>query len=578
MNPTPNPCGIEAVKLTPNPCGIDAENPNPNPNPKALTPQTQPRETGKAMKLQLDESKVARARDLAYQVVQPVLDYFDRHSTVAIERAVLRLYGVDGVDADEVPWPNRVVDRLKADNLLGRGAALALASAVRATGKPIQEAAEALAEGAVPTAALAEGAGEAASWARGEANKALDALLAFRSGRRELKERLGVGPNPWKYLIVATGNIFEDVPQGVLAARQGADVIAVIRSTGQSLIDYVPHGHTTHGTGGTYATGANFRLMRTALDETAQELGRYIQLTNYASGLCMPEITVLAAQEGLDMLLNDALYGILFRDINIFRTLTDQNFSRMLNAAAGIIINTGEDNYLTTADAFEEGHTVLASQFINERFALEAGMPTGLMGLGHAFEINPATEDGLLYEIAMAQLVRQVFPDAPIKWMPPTKHVTGNIFWTYAHNTLFNLVGVLTGQSIELLGILTEAIHTPFASDRFLALKNADYVFNYARHLADEITYKPDGRIATRANQVLDEAVTLLEQVVEDGLIVAVEKAEFAAISRPPDGGKGLEGVFERDAGYFNPFEELLEQRLDIARPRQATLSQEVAR
>jgi len=31
----------------------------------------------------------------------------------------------------------------------------------------------------------------------------------------------------------------------------------------------------------------------------------------------------------------------------------DQHFARMLNAYAGIIINTGEDNYLTTADAIE---------------------------------------------------------------------------------------------------------------------------------------------------------------------------------------------------------------------------------
>lgn len=530
------------------------------------------------MKLPLDESKVARARGLAGKVVQPLLEYFDRHSTIAIERAVLRLYGVDGVDRDEVPWPNRVVDRLKADGLLGRGAALALAAAVRSTGLSIQEAAQALAEGAVPTAALAAGEPADARWARAEARKALDALLAFRTKRRELKQRLGFGPNPWKYLIVATGNIYEDVPQGVLAARQGADVIAVIRSTGQSLIDYVPYGHTTHGTGGTYATGANFRLMRQALDEVGEELGRYVQLTNYASGLCMPEISVLAAQEGLDMLLNDALYGILFRDINIYRTLTDQNFSRMLNAASGIIINTGEDNYLTTADAFEEGHTVLASQFINERFALEAGMPTTLMGLGHAFEMNPSTEDGLLYEIAMAQLVRQVFPDAPIKWMPPTKHVTGNVFWTYAHNTLFNLVGVLTNQSIELLGILTEAIHTPYASDRYLALKNAEYVFNYARHLSDEISFKPDGRIAARAGQVLDESLALLEQVVEDGLVQAVEKAEFADVSRAPDGGKGLEGVFPRAAGYSNPFEDLLHQHLGISRARPAAFSKEVAR
>ncbi len=42
----------------------------------------------------------------------------------------------------------------------------------------------------------------------------------------------------------------------------------------------------------------------------------------------------------------------------------------MINGYAGIMINTGEDNYLTTADAVEAAHTVLASQFINEQFAL----------------------------------------------------------------------------------------------------------------------------------------------------------------------------------------------------------------
>lgn len=290
-----------------------------------------------------------------------------------------------------------------------------------------------------------------------------------------------------------------------------------------------------------------------------EELGRYISLTNYASGLCMPEITVLAAQHGLDMLLNDAMYGILFRDINIFRTLCDQYFSRLVCGATRIIINTGEDNYLTTADAFEQGHTVLASQFINERFALAAGMTPELMGLGHAFEMNPRTPDGLMYEIAMAQLVRQVFPEAPLKYMPPTKHITGDIFQAYAHNALFNLVSVLTNQEIHLLGILTEAIHTPFASDRHLALKNADYVFNYARHMGADLDWKPDGVVASRARLVLDQAVELLERVHEEGLVTAIGKGDFADVKRAPDGGKGLSGVFERAADYYNPFMTKLE-------------------
>ena len=115
--------------------------------------------------------------------------------------------------------------------------------------------------------------------------------------------------------------------------------------------------------------------MRAALDEVGEQEKRYIRLCNYCSGLCMPEIAAMGALERLDVMLNDALYGILFRDINMQRTLVDQFFSRAINAYAGVIINTGEDNYLTTADAVEEAHTVLASQFLNEQFALRAGLP-----------------------------------------------------------------------------------------------------------------------------------------------------------------------------------------------------------
>ena len=121
---------------------------------------------------------------------------------------------------------------------------------------------------------------------------------------------------PLLYAIVATGNIHEDVVQAEAAARAGAQCIAVIRSTAQSLLDHVPYGATTSGFGGTFATQENFRLMRAALDALEPEIGRYVRLVNYCSGLCMPEIAAMGALERLDMMLNDALYGIIFRDIN----------------------------------------------------------------------------------------------------------------------------------------------------------------------------------------------------------------------------------------------------------------------
>ncbi len=390
------------------------------------------------------------------------------------------------------------------------------------------------------------------------ARPGLEKIADNRQLRKDLQGKLQQGPTPLLYVIVATGDIMQDVIQAQAAAEQGADIIAVIRTTGQSLLDYVPHGATREGFGGTYATQENFGIMRRALDEVGERLGRYIMLVNYCSGLCMPEIAALGALERLDMMLNDALYGILFRDINMQRTLIDQNFSRAINAYAGIIINTGEDNYLTTADAVAEAHTVTASQFINEQLALAAGLQEWQMGLGHAFEINPDLEDGLLLEIAQAQLSRQLFPNSPLKFMPPTKHMTGNIFKGYLQNGLFNLTSVLTGQGIHLLGMLTEAIHTPFIQDRFLALEGARYIMNNARHLGEELEIKPNGRIHQRAALILEKAGGLLKEVADIGLFEALERGIFADVKRPIDGGKGLHGVVLKAPGYYNPFQEII--------------------
>jgi beta-lysine 5,6-aminomutase alpha subunit len=50
----------------------------------------------------------------------------------------------------------------------------------------------------------------------------------------------------------------------------------------------------------------------------------------------------------------------------------------------------------------------------------------------------------------------------------------------------------------------------------------------------------------------------LLQRVAEQGLMHAIEARVFADVSRPPDGGRGFDGVFERAADYWNPFEEAL--------------------
>jgi beta-lysine 5,6-aminomutase alpha subunit len=513
------------------------------------------------MRLPIDDRVVDECRALAGRIADGVQQFIDLHTTVSIERTVLRAYGVDGADAEGVPLVNAVVDRLRQAGRLGLGVAWHLGSEVARRHVSAQEAAERLAFD--PEAALASGSDvdrETVERAlQVETRQALARLDAARDRRIEARARLGIGREPLKYVIVATGNIYDDALQARAAAQAGADIIAVIRSTAQSLIDYVPIGATTEGYGGTWATQENFRIVRTALDDEQEKLGRYLQQVNYSSGLCMPEIAYLGAVERLDMLLNDAMYGILFRDINPRRTLCDQYFSRRIIARSGIVINTGEDNYLTTADAVEAAHTVLASQLINEAFAFRAGLKTQQMGLGHAYEIDKSLEDSFLFEIAQAQLVRQVFPQHPIKWMPATKHKSGDIFWSHRIDGLFDLVSVATSQSIELLGMMTEAIHNPYLMDRFVALKGADYVFTACRHLGEEIEWKPDGRVVARAGQVLQSARELLAHTVDTGLFQAIATGVFADVKRPETGGRGLLGVVARDAGYLNPILAALE-------------------
>ena len=197
----------------------------------------------------------------------------------------------------------------------------------------------------------------------------------------------------------------------------------------------------------------------------------------------MPEIAALGALERLDVMLNDAIYGILFRDINMQRTIVDQYMSRVIIGYCGIIFNSGEDNYLTTDDAYESAHTVTASQFINEQFAVLANIQEWQMGLGHAFEMDPDTENGFLYELAQAVMAKELFPNANLKYMPPTKFMTGNIYKGQIQDALFNLVSVWSGQSLQLLGMLTEAVHTPHMHDRYLSIENAEYIFNNCRSI-----------------------------------------------------------------------------------------------
>jgi len=512
-------------------------------------------------KLDLDPGVVAACRQAAKQIAEQVSERIAGQTTVSVERSVTRLLGVDGADDLEVPLPNVLVDHVHDRGGLGRGIAYWLGNGMLQCGRSPKQIAEAVSAGDLELCSL-EQAEDAAVHDRvaEECARNLKEIANRFDERRAMRERLGDNPAPLRYVLTATGDVYEDVVHAKAVAEAGGDIVAVIRSTAQSLLDYVPYGPTTEGYGGTFATQANFRIMREAMDEWSEQHGRYVRLSSFCSGLCMSEIAAMGAWEGFDNMVNDALYGILYRDINIVRGLIDQRVSRMINGYFGVVINTGEDNYLRTADALSAAPSVTASQFINHQLARQSGVPDAQIALGDAFEIDLPVRNSLLYEWAQAQLTRELFPDCPVKYMPPTRHMDGNLFRTHACDALFNLVTIATGQGIQTIGVPTEGIFTPHIHDRVLGLQNVDYVFNAAHDLGEEIEFKRGGIIQTRAQRVLAGAHELLEGIAETGLFKAIEQATFGDVGRKLEEGRGIEGIVTTDPGYFNPLLELMRE------------------
>ncbi|HVG88580.1 MAG TPA: lysine 5,6-aminomutase subunit alpha, partial [Gaiellales bacterium] len=183
------------------------------------------------MRLELDRGLTEEAFALAEDIASPVVEFARAHTTVAIERTVARLFGVDGVDELGVPLPNVLVDALGPR--LGEGLALPLAQSCVDAGRSPQQVAEAVAAGEPLCESRTSEARELAFRLAAEG----DRRIVRRRGERDaMVAAHGDPPTPWVYVIVATGDIHEDARQAQAAARAGADVIAVIRSTAQSLL------------------------------------------------------------------------------------------------------------------------------------------------------------------------------------------------------------------------------------------------------------------------------------------------------------------------------------------------------
>ncbi len=173
--------------------------------------------------LELDPQVVRTARRLAKKAGAPVVTLARTHTTVSVERALLRLAGLSGADAERVPWVNHLVDAVRDQVGLEHGVALPVWDALaRAEAPDLLTLAQKASAGAVDFR-LPEGrdARRAATASRRAASAGIRTIDKRRLERDRLISRLGDAPRrPWIYLIVATGDIYEDIPQAQAAAER----------------------------------------------------------------------------------------------------------------------------------------------------------------------------------------------------------------------------------------------------------------------------------------------------------------------------------------------------------------------
>ena len=361
----------------------------------------------------VDGEVVASCRALAASVADDVQRFIDSHTTVGVERTTARAYGVEGVDDQGTPLANLLVDRYQKAGLTSRGIAFFLGRALwRVLGRSMRR------PSGLPTVPISTTANKGQVQAKPARRSRLSPLTpSAESIAPETnvtpKKPISRSPYPAQVRHRRHGQHLRRRRPGQSRAlrrrrhRRGdprdravAPRLRALRAHDRRLRRHVRHaGELPH-------------RPRAPATRRASEYRPLLQQTNYSSGLCMAEIAWMAAVERLDMLLNDAMYGILFRDINMRRTFVDQYFSRRIIARAASSSTPARTTTSPPPTPSTRPTPCWRRSSSTRRSRSAPGSRDEQMGLGHAFEIDTWIEDRFLLEIAQAQLVRQIFDRA----------------------------------------------------------------------------------------------------------------------------------------------------------------------
>ena len=493
------------------------------------------------------------------------------------ERAILRAFGVVGLDRAGRPLAASTIDRWLASlpGGLGGGIALPFAMALLEYDLDPAQLAQDVASGAVDLKLEAELLSRPDRRAVAEeeaarlAGAAVERIDAQRTVRRETIDMLGDADRPW----VGTTLLEADMEDALEAApglvSAGMDLLRVQIPIGRELADRLtdagievarwrpsPRGDGTRGTRAEplepAPTGSQRALteLRAELDRAAAERRAYVRLATGAPALWAPESAVVAAFERIDIVESDPMTEIVVDGVDPDRALADHAFAHRLHGRAGTMVVIGAGPLAVgpdlrvgvPSDAATRSGRALALQLIAVGLARRAGVPAAQIVAGAvpewlADEPSPAAR-------AVAEVVvrRALYPDLALGFAEPAGPRAGEAGTVARWSHLLGATLVYAGDAALVLRLGSR-------DPRTLAIDTRATVATAAEVAAAVDHGALTGIAKSHADGMLAAAVATLERLSDQGW--SALSGDPSGVQRPrPMGG---DAVAERTES-FDPF------------------------
>ena len=355
-------------------------------------------------------------------------------ATIAQERAVLRMLGVDGLDRTGRPLAAALAERYCGADTgrLARGVLLPFVVALLEYDMAPHELALDGASGAVDLgleAELLERPDRLAAAEQKASQLVAAALARFDANRtvtRDMRDVLGSPPEPWLGVALEATEVTAAVAETRTIVRGGADLLQVNvpaswefaearRQAGLETPGLFEAGPAQQGGrgGGSAASGRRgtrrkggldssaqeqvpagsqrgLASLRQAADRAAAERDCYVSLMTVTSAFAAPEQAVVAAFERIDYVGADSIREIVEDNVDPDRALADHSFAHRLQARAGCRVVIGPGPLALgadvasgiPADAATRAGRALALQALGVELALVDGLAADRLMLG----------------------------------------------------------------------------------------------------------------------------------------------------------------------------------------------------